>query len=122
MVVCNGHYSDPYIPDLPGMASFQGEIDHSHNYRENSRFAGKTVAFLGAHASGMDIAIEAAEKAKQVTWTDFRQQLCVFRCAVEVVSVRPSVRSSPVIFRRVLGASCAMYPALFSFSWAVLSF
>ena len=28
-------------------------------------------------------------------------------------SVRPSVRPSPVIFRRVLGASCAVYPALF---------
>ena len=28
-------------------------------------------------------------------------------------SVRPSVRPSPVIFKRVLGASCAVYPALF---------
>ena len=28
-------------------------------------------------------------------------------------SVRPSVRPSPVIFKHVLGASCAMYPALF---------
>ena len=28
-------------------------------------------------------------------------------------SVRPSVRPSPVIFRRVLGAPCAGYPALF---------
>ena len=28
-------------------------------------------------------------------------------------SVRPSVRMSRVIFRRVLGASCAVYPALF---------
>ena len=31
-------------------------------------------------------------------------------------SVRPSVRLSRVIFRRVLGASCAVYPALFHFS------
>ena len=28
-------------------------------------------------------------------------------------SVRRSVRPSPVIFKRVLGASCAVYPALF---------
>lgn len=66
VIVCNGHYSDPFIPDIPGLASFEGEVDHSHNYRVNSRFAGKTVAFLGAHASGMDIAIETAETAKQV--------------------------------------------------------
>ena len=49
--------------------------------------------------------------------------LSLFRCAVaslyEVVSVRasvrPYVRLSRVIFRRVrvLGASCAVYPALF---------
>ena len=29
---------------------------------------------------------------------------------------RPSVRPSPVIFSRVLGASCAVYPALFSYA------
>ena len=29
-------------------------------------------------------------------------------------SVRPLIRPSPVIFKRVLGASCAVYPALFS--------
>ena len=28
-------------------------------------------------------------------------------------SVRPSVRPSPVLFKHVLGASCAVYPALF---------
>ena len=41
-------------------------------------------------------------------------------------SVRRSVRPSPVIFRRVLGASCAVYPALLSFLslslWFFLSF
>ena len=54
----------------------------------------------------------------------------IFRCAVaslyEVVSVRPSVRPSvgpyvPCYFRRwwvrVLGASCAVYPALFVEDW-----
>ena len=30
------------------------------------------------------------------------------------LSVGPSVRPSPVIFGRVLGASCAVYPALFN--------
>ena len=36
-------------------------------------------------------------------------------------SVRPSVRPSPVIFRRVLGASCAVYPALFMWYERVLA-
>ena len=49
---------------------------------------------------------------------DFDNQIPrIFRCAVaslyEGVSLRPSVRPSPVIFKRVLGASCAVYSALF---------
>ena len=45
-------------------------------------------------------------------------------------SFGPSVRPSPVIFRRVLGASCAVHPTLFtlkgvtlsSLSWALASY
>ena len=37
------------------------------------------------------------------------------------LSVRPSVRPSPVIFRRVLGAPCAVYPALFAYLCGKLS-
>ena len=49
--------------------------------------------------------------------------LRIYRCLLAYLqegvsvrpSVRPSVRLSRVIFSRVLGASCAVYPALFFF-------
>ncbi|ESP04261.1 hypothetical protein LOTGIDRAFT_223998 [Lottia gigantea] len=66
VVVCSGHYSVPLMPKLPGMNSFEGEQVHSHDYRDPSRYANKTVVCLGAGASGVDIAIDISSKAKQV--------------------------------------------------------
>ena len=66
IMVCNGHYSDPSIPNLPGLSSFPGEIAHSHDYRTPECFLDKRVAILGAAASGTDIGLEISSKAKHV--------------------------------------------------------
>jgi len=63
IAVCNGHFSIPNVPDLPGVASFPGARLHSHNYRRPEAFAGQKVVLLGGRASGVDIAIEIAEHA-----------------------------------------------------------
>ena len=67
VVVCNGHYSDPRIPNIPGADDFPGEQLHSHNFRTNHEFRGKTVVIMGASASGQDIAREIADVAKKVS-------------------------------------------------------
>ena len=69
LVVCNGHYSEPRIPAIPGSREFPGRQLHTHNFRENSGFAGQTVVVMGASASGQDIAREIAEVAKTVSPT-----------------------------------------------------
>ena len=61
-----GHYSVPRIPDLPGLESFGGMIMHSHDYRTPEPFKNKTVAVLGAAASGSDIAIDICDWARKV--------------------------------------------------------
>ncbi|XP_076241300.1 uncharacterized protein LOC143183580 [Calliopsis andreniformis] len=58
IMVCNGHYFDPYVPAIPGIETFSGMIIHSHSYRKPEDFSGKTVMILGASASGIDIGIE----------------------------------------------------------------
>ena len=63
VAVCNGHFSIPHVPALPGAASFRGLQLHSHNYRRPQAFAGQRVVLLGGRASGVDIAIEIAEHA-----------------------------------------------------------
>ncbi len=69
VMVCNGHYSVPHIPDLPGMKEhFRGLTMHSHDYRrpDYSLFGDKVVAILGAAASGTDISLEVSQVAKRV--------------------------------------------------------
>ncbi|XP_054873501.1 uncharacterized protein LOC111568032 isoform X2 [Amphiprion ocellaris] len=65
--VCTGHYSDPHIPDIPGIHNFKGQVLHSHSYRFPEPFSGRSVVVLGAKASGLDISMELAEAGAQVT-------------------------------------------------------
>ncbi|XOV87161.1 MAG: FAD-dependent oxidoreductase [Pseudomonadota bacterium] len=68
VVVCNGHYSVPRIPALPGLEHFAGSITHSHNYRTPEPYRGRRVALWGASASGADISLELAGAASEVYW------------------------------------------------------
>lgn len=38
--ICNGHFSTPRFPDLPGIDEFKGKIIHSHDYRDSEAFRG----------------------------------------------------------------------------------
>lgn len=38
VVVANGHYSRPRVPQLPGQAAFPGLLMHSHSYRRPDPF------------------------------------------------------------------------------------
>ncbi|XP_050595064.1 uncharacterized protein LOC126924518 isoform X1 [Bombus affinis] len=66
IMICNGHYFDPYIPMVPGIEQFPGTILHSHSYRKSEDFSGKRVLILGAAASGVDIALDLANHAFQI--------------------------------------------------------
>lgn len=66
IMVCNGHYSLPTIPDIPDLNRFEGVMFHSHDYRTPTPFSGLRVIVLGAAASGIDIGIEICGTAKQV--------------------------------------------------------
>ncbi len=66
VAVCNGHYSVPRTPALPGAGAFPGRQMHSHDYRDAAPFAGLAVLVVGASASGEDISREIAEVADTV--------------------------------------------------------
>lgn len=52
IMVCNGHYFEPWIPKISGRDIFAGKQMHSHDYRVPEIFDGKTVVVLGAGPSG----------------------------------------------------------------------
>ncbi|XP_045192813.2 uncharacterized protein LOC123549080 isoform X1 [Mercenaria mercenaria] len=64
--VCNGHYAIPLVPKLEGAEEFGGIITHSHDYRVPDPYKDKTVVCLGAAASGQDVSLDIASKAKKV--------------------------------------------------------
>ncbi|XP_060072874.1 uncharacterized protein LOC132552698 [Ylistrum balloti] len=66
VLVCNGHYSKHYLPDVPGMEKFSGTVTHSREYRLPDPYLGKTVLIIGASFSGLDIATDMKNHAKQI--------------------------------------------------------
>ncbi|KAJ9595620.1 hypothetical protein L9F63_013196, partial [Diploptera punctata] len=66
VIVCNGHYSVPSIPNIEGMDKFEGVTQHSKDYRSPEQFRGVNVVILGAGSSGVDIAMEISAYAKEV--------------------------------------------------------
>lgn len=66
VIVCNGHYSVPVIPVIPGLDQYEGTMIHSHDYRTPEEFQGEIVLILGGGASGTDIAMEVCKEAAEV--------------------------------------------------------
>ena len=64
VAVCNGHFSEPRVPEIPGFKDFLGAALHSHNYRRPDDFAGKRVVVLGSSVSGGDLSRELADVAE----------------------------------------------------------
>ncbi|KAL5008852.1 hypothetical protein ScPMuIL_014433 [Solemya velum] len=66
VIVCNGHFYDPFIPDIKGLDSFEGEYIHSHGYKNFKGFEGKRVLVVGLGNSAGDIASELSRHAEHV--------------------------------------------------------
>lgn len=70
VVVANGHYHAPNIPDMPGLKewkqAFPDRIQHSKLYRRPEGFEGQNVLIIGAGVSSTDIARELGGVAKTI--------------------------------------------------------
>ncbi|KAL3295267.1 thiol-specific monooxygenase [Colletotrichum asianum] len=68
VMVASGHYNDPFIPDIPGLADFDkahpGTISHSKFYRNASQYEGKKVIVVGNSASGIDLSAQISTVCK----------------------------------------------------------
>ncbi|KAK4429584.1 putative indole-3-pyruvate monooxygenase YUCCA11 [Sesamum alatum] len=58
LVVATGENSEGYIPQIPGLDSFEGEVIHSSRYDNGTRFANRDVLVVGSGNSGMEIALD----------------------------------------------------------------
>ncbi len=67
LLVANGHHWDPRWPEPPLEGAFDGELIHSHDYREPSQLEGRRVVVVGMGNSAMDIAVDASYHAAATT-------------------------------------------------------
>ncbi|XP_058099702.1 probable indole-3-pyruvate monooxygenase YUCCA10 [Magnolia sinica] len=58
LVVATGENSQGFIPDVPGLETFPGEIVHSNQYKSGRDYSEKTVLVVGSGNSGMEIAFD----------------------------------------------------------------
>lgn len=51
VLLCNGHFSVPYVPKITGHEIFNGRQMHSHDYRTADIFTNERVLVIGGHYS-----------------------------------------------------------------------
>lgn len=70
VVIANGHFDAPFIPDVPGLKAWDTaipkSITHAKYYVQDTDYKDKTVLVVGNLSSGLDISIQLAASAKQV--------------------------------------------------------
>jgi putative flavoprotein involved in K+ transport len=67
LVLATGMSGRPNIPDIPGAASFTGDIQHSSAHRSSDAYKGKKAVVLGSNNSAHDICAALWESGADVT-------------------------------------------------------
>lgn len=60
VVAATGIWSSPWQPEIDGLASFEGQVIHSSEYRNRNSIDGDQVLVIGVGNSGSEIAVELA--------------------------------------------------------------
>lgn len=66
LITAVGQLNRPLIPELPGLASYRGEVVHSATWPEGLDCTGKRVAVIGTGASGFQIVPAIAEEVSSM--------------------------------------------------------
>jgi cation diffusion facilitator CzcD-associated flavoprotein CzcO len=79
VILASGRFSNPYIPDIPGMASFDGKLLHARDFRDPASFRGLRTLVVGSGPSGADIAVALAEQTPGQVLLAIRSDIVVAR-------------------------------------------
>ncbi len=55
VVVANGHFSTPNVPEFDGLDRFNGRVLHAHDFRDAVEFKDKDILIIGTSYSAEDI-------------------------------------------------------------------
>lgn len=79
VIVATGRFSNPYIPDIPGLQTTDINVLHARDYHHAEPFRDQRVMVVGSGPSGVDIALELAEVAKLPVLLSVRSDIVIAR-------------------------------------------
>jgi 4-hydroxyacetophenone monooxygenase len=85
LIAAVGQLNRPFIPEFPGLSSFQGPVFHTARWDHTVDLSGKRVALIGAGASGFQVGPAIAEGV---------DQLAIFQRSAQWMSPNPRYRQS----------------------------
>ncbi|XP_048250750.1 flavin-containing monooxygenase 5-like [Haliotis rufescens] len=65
VIVCSG-FSEAWIPEVKGLETFKGSIEHSKTFKDGAKYKAKRVLVVGTGNSAGDMAVVVSQEAKQV--------------------------------------------------------
>lgn len=70
VIVANGHFSVPNVPEFEGVTEFEGSVIHAHDFRNAEEYKGKDILIVGASYSAEDIGLQCKKYgANSVTFS-----------------------------------------------------
>ncbi|MGE3916413.1 MAG: FAD-dependent oxidoreductase [Hyphomicrobiaceae bacterium] len=90
LVFANGVSSYPYIPKLPGLDTFKGEVVHSEGFDSGAPWKGKRALIIGTGSSANDIALDLHSHGAHAT--------LIQRGSTTVVSIDPSAKLNYALY------------------------
>jgi cation diffusion facilitator CzcD-associated flavoprotein CzcO len=66
LISCMGPLTEPKLPDVPGLETFQGKVMHSARWDHDYDLAGKRVASIGTGASAIQYVPEIQEEVEKL--------------------------------------------------------
>ncbi|MEB4210800.1 NAD(P)/FAD-dependent oxidoreductase [Mycobacterium sp. 94-17] len=67
LITATGFLSQPRMPDIPGIASFQGKVVHTTAWDHDYSCQGRRIAVIGTGASAVQVIPELAKEAADLT-------------------------------------------------------
>ena len=67
LIACPGHLADEHLPEIAGLADFEGEVFHSARWKHDVALEGKRIGVVGSGASAIQVVPEMAKVASELT-------------------------------------------------------
>lgn len=67
LITATGYLSQPRIPDIPGVSTFEGKMIHTANWDHSHRLDGRRVGIIGTGVTAVQLIPELADKASELT-------------------------------------------------------